>query len=544
MAKSDTTQLTLSSLNESGRNLSEIDLQPEDQDEALEMSLRSHGNSLVDLYPSMISRIERAWHRHNVSEAAGSVLRRYRRLRQQPNRSYVNSTFIVPMRHSHVKKKTKKEILTSPLKIHATPPLRMVSSLKDWQAQQQSPGRGRGSGRGEHQKPVLVMDFSGSPEIPKPNDILLNETFTVSEQEEQPTNFAASPSRPLCPAGKASMAPSLWSKRLSLSAQAQQTGGGSIYAQQSPAVKERPDIYSSPVRQSPVKAVMMTNLSRSPHTFSRSPKVHSVESYEPVRRRSVSTSLSSPPQIPTVLRSRVHPQDSHLSFQSQLPSPQSATVAARRHRLRRHLSYDSFLPSAQVSSSSKQLDEEFLKLFHRFVCQNKYSVSVPPCRFCARSSEASRGHSSSSLAALALSPHRSLLRKRHKELSWGSNPQSKRSREEYCTSSPGSKRYGNELMRLRRRLSTSESEQSCDGLSYGLSKHRLFPSLSGQHRPAEQHWETWGTKDNESVAELSGLGERHIKKMYCLCMSCLQFNHSAVESFNLIIPLHSTGWSR
>lgn len=509
MAKGDLTQLTLSSLNETGRNLSEIDLQPEDQDEALEMSLRSHGNSLVDLYPSMISRIERAWHRHHVSEAAGSVRRRYRRLRQQPNRSYVNNTFIVPRRHSHVKKKTSREILTSPLKIHAAPPLRTVTSLQDWPPQQQSPGRVRGSGRREHQQPVLVMDFSGSPEISKPNDILLNETFTVSEQEEQPINFAASPLRPLCPAVKASMPPSLWSKSLSLAAQAHQTGGGSIYAQQSPAVKERPDIYSSPVRQSPLKAMMMTNLSRSPHTFSRSPKVHSVESYEPVRRRSVSTSLSSPPQVPTVLRSRVHPQDSHLSFRSQLASPQSAPVASGRHRLRRHLSYDSFLPSAPVSSSSKKLDEDFLRLFHRFVCQNKSSVlSVPPCRFCARSSEASRGHSSSSLAALALSPHRSLLRKRHKELSWGPYPQSKRSREEYYTSSPGSKRYGSELMRMRRRLSTSESEQSCDGLSYGLSKHRLFPSFSGQHRPADQYQETWGTKEN--VAELSGLGERHV----------------------------------
>lgn len=511
MAKSDLTQLTWSSLNESGRNLSEIDLQPEDQDEALEMSLRSHGNSLVDLYPSMISRIERAWHRHRVSEAAGSVRRRYCRLRQQPNRSYANNTFIVPRRHSHVKKKTSTEILTSPLKIHAAPPLRMVTSLQDWPAQQQSPGRARGSGRRGHQQPVLVMDFSGPPEISKPNGILLNETFTVSEQEEQHANFAASPSRPLCPAVKASMIPSLWSKRLSLAAQAQQTGGGSIYAQQSPAVKERPDIYSSPVRQSPQKAVMMTNLSRSPHTFSRNPKVLSVESYEPVRRRSFSTSLSFSPQVPTVLQHRVHPQDSHLSFRSELPSPQSAAVAASRHRLRRHLSYDSVLPSAQVSSSSKQLDEDFLKLFHRWVCQNKSSVlSVPPCRFCARSSEASRGRSSSSLAALALSPHRSLLRKRHKELSWGPNPQAKRSREEYCTSSPGSKRYGNELMRLRRRLATSESEQSCDGLSYGLSKHRLFPSFSGQHRAADQYQEAGGTKDNVSVAELSHLGEHHI----------------------------------
>lgn len=507
MARSDTTQLTVSSLDESRRNLSETELQPEDQDEALEKTLRSHGSSLVELYPGMISRLERAWRRHHVSEAADSVLRRYRRWRQQPNGSYVNNTFIVPLRHSHLKKMTRKESSNGALKIHATPqsPLQMVTSLQDCRAQQQSPGRGRGSLRREQHQLVLVMDLSGSSETSKPEEISLNETFNVSEQGEQPSNFAVSPSRPLYPTAKASLDLSLRSKRLSLAAHSPQTDGCSMYASQTTAVKDRPGIYSSPVRQSPLKAKMVTSLSRSPHAFSRSPKAYSVESYgrEPIRPRSMSTSLSSPPQMPTVPLRMLSPQDSHLSFQSQLPSPQSATAAAGRHRLRRHLSFDSSLPLTCVSL--KELDEDFIKLYHRFVCQSKSSFfNGPPCRFCARNSEASRGHSSSALAALALSPHRSLLRKRHRELSWGTHPQSKRSRDEYCTSSPGSKRHS--IGMLRRRLSPYH-----DGLFYSPSKHSLLPSFSTHQRSANKHQETWMTwGHNISAAELSGLGEHHL----------------------------------
>lgn len=475
------------------------------------MSLRRHGCSLVDLYPSMISRIERAWQRHHVSEAADSVLRRYRRWRQQPNKSSLDNTFIVTPRHGNPKTSTSNERSSSPVKIHATlqSPLQMVTSLQDSRARQQSPGRGEVSRRRE-QQPVLVMDLSGLSGTSKPNEISLNKTFNVSEQGEQPSTYAVSPSRPLCTTAKASLDPSLRSKRLSLAAHSPQTDARSMYASQTTAVKERPDVYSSPIRQSPLKARMVTSL-RSPHAFSRSPKAHSVESFsrEPIRPRSFSTSLSSPPLMPAVPLRMFCPQDSHLSVQSQLSSPQSATAAAGRLRLRRHLSFDSSLPSTRVSYSPKELDEDFIKLYHKFVCQNKSSFfSGPLCRFCARSSEANRGHSSSALAALALSPHRSLLRKRHRVLSWGTNPQSKRSRDDYCTSSPGSKRHGKEM--LRRRLSPPESDQSRDGLSYSPSKQSLLSSVGAQQRSADKHQETWMSRGhNVSAVELSGLGKHH-----------------------------------
>ncbi|XP_037627179.1 uncharacterized protein si:dkeyp-117h8.4 isoform X1 [Sebastes umbrosus] len=495
--------LTVSSLDESQRNISEMEVQPEDQDEELEMSLRSHGSSsLVELYPSMISRIGRAWHRQHVSEAADSVLRRYRRWRQQSNRSNLSNTFDVTLRHArrNPQNMTSQTLLeenaSSPVKrqlmgTETSPrsPLRTVTNTQDWREQQQSPGRVR------REQPVLVMDLSDPSE---PKESYLNETFTVCEVsrlEEQPSTYTFSPSRSTT---KVSLDQSLRSRRLSLTVHSLQTDGCSTYA--SETVRERPDIYGSPVR--PVQARMMSsNLSRSPIGFSRSPKAHSVESFsrEPTRSRLMSTS-------PQKALRMLHPQDSHHS----LRSPQSATAAEGRHRLRRHLSFDSSLPF--VSYSPKKLDEDFLRLYHKSVCQNKSSFfNRLPCRLCARSTEASRSAeasrspSSSALAALALSPHRSLLRKRHRELEWDSRPQSKRYRDGYCLSSPGSIRHGKEM--LRHRFSPSKYEQSHDGLSYSLAKPAMFQRFNTQRRSADEHLEAWmSPRRRVSAADFSGTG--------------------------------------
>ncbi|XP_022607209.1 uncharacterized protein LOC111226378 isoform X2 [Seriola dumerili] len=518
MSRSDTTQLTVSPLDESQRNVSETELQPEDQDEELEMTLRSHGSSFVELYPSMISRINRARHRQNVSEAADSVLRRYRRWRQQSSRSSLNSTFnntfIVTLRNtnSNPRKMTSKMLHTE----NFNPKKRLFTRVEsvprsiNLQAQQPSPERGRGSLRREQHQSILVMDLSGAPDTSQLKENSLNETFTVSELSllgEQPCTYTASPSRSYYPAAKASSDLSLRSRRLSLSAHSEQAAGCSMYASEISAVKERADNYGSPVRQSPLKARMMTSLKTPPHGFFRSFREFSVESFsrDSPRPRSTSTSLSSPPRRPSVPLRLLCPQDSHLSLQPRPPSPQPA-AAAGRLRLRRHLSFDSSQPSISVSYSPKKLDEDFLKLYHKFVCQNKSSFfNSQPCRLCARSSEASRGPTSSALAALALSPHRSVLRKRHREFGWGGNPQSKRSRDESCTSSPGSKRHGNEM--LRRRLSLAKL--SHDDLPYSSSKHSVFHKSSSQQqqqRSADAHQEV-GMRQGwpVSAAEFSGL---------------------------------------
>ncbi|XP_034736820.1 uncharacterized protein si:dkeyp-117h8.4 isoform X2 [Etheostoma cragini] len=526
LASNDTTRLTVSSMDESQRTISETQFQPEEQDDDLEMSLRSQGSSLVELYPSMISRIGRAWHRQHVSEAADSVLRRYRRWRQQSNRSNLSKTFIVTLRHTNRNQKSMtsqtplKENTNSPVKkqfvgTQTAPqsPLHNVTNMQDWHAQQQSPGRLR---REQH-KPILAMDLSGPAEFFMsnksslnktfmPKESSLNDTFTVCEVSqlgEQPSIYKFSPSRPCCPAAKASLDQSPGSKRHSFTARLLQTVGSSTCASEAIAARERHDIYGSPVGQSPSQSRVMTGLSRSPHAFSRSPKAHSVESFsrEPTRPRLIST----PPQKPAMPQRMLHPQDSYPSLHPQLRSPQGPMGTKGSGKLRRHLSFDSSLPSVRISCSPKKLDEDFLKLYHKFVCQNKSSVfNRLPCRLCARSSEASGGPSSSALAALALSPHRSLLRKRHRELDWDSQPQSKRVRDKQCPSSPGSYRHGKEM--LRRRLSQSEYEQPHYGLSYSATKPSMFQRFSPQKRSADNQ-ETWMSRHRHvSAADSSGMG--------------------------------------
>ncbi|XP_056270860.1 uncharacterized protein si:dkeyp-117h8.4 isoform X2 [Pseudoliparis swirei] len=496
MSTNDSTGLTASSPDESSRDISATSVQtedqtedqPEDRDEELELSLSSHGSSLLELYPDMIDRIGRVWRRQHVSEAAGSVLRRYRRWRRRSGRGGLGNTFVVtrlragggypendtslmlleeqeeetrnspkkrqfigdvqrqsPLRRvNHVQQQSPLRVdhvqQQSPLRVNHVQqqsPLRRVSHVQQQSplkgvthvqqqspvkrvkdVQQQSPWRVRGE-----QQPVLVMDLSGPSETFVPGE--LNETFTVSEESGlggRASACSAGPTRPPRP------------RRLSLQADLHPA-----YA--AVTAGETGDAYGSPVRRSPSRRRVGTSLGGSPQGFPRSPTTYPGESFsrEPPRLRLISTP---PPHKPAEPPRMLHPQDAHRSLQLQSP-----------HGLRRHLSFDSSLPAIRVSDSPKKLDEDFLKLYHKFVCQNKSSFfNRHPCRLCAGSAEAGGGPSSSaasssSLAALALSPHRSLLRKRHRELDRDGHPRSKRHRDELCPSSPGSQRHGKEMLR-------------------------------------------------------------------------------------------------
>lgn len=442
------------------------------------MTFRSRGYPLSDLYPGMVDRVKQACSRQHTMEVADSVLRRYRRWRQQPSWSSFDNSLSAPLRHICHKQIARREHLSRSLKNCDVPrsPSKAAANQQAWPALKHSPGRGR---RPQPQ-PVLVMDLSGVSETCKPLKVCLNETFDVPEPKP-PSTFRFSPSR-----SRESPDVSLRSKRLSLAAHSVQPDGNCT------SVTDRPCDYRSPVRQSPLRTKMATILSRSPHASCRSPGACSVDGFlrEPKRRRSMSESLTSAANVP---QRAFSPQDSHLSFQSQ----HSPTSSAHPRRPRRHLSYDSALPAGSSSWSSEQLDNEFIKFYHRFVCQNGRSFHPgPPCRFCARSSEVSRGHptssfsspssSSSALAALALSPHRPLLRKRHRDVSWDSHPQSKRLRDECYLSSPGSKRHVKEI--LRRRLSLSHPEQSCDRISFSPRSSNLRSRFNNQ---LHTHPDTW-----------------------------------------------------
>ncbi|XP_054646383.1 uncharacterized protein si:dkeyp-117h8.4 isoform X2 [Dunckerocampus dactyliophorus] len=390
-------QLAVSSLDDSQRNLSETNTLPEDQDEQLEMSLRSGGSTLSELYPAMIDKIGRAQQRQHVSEVADVVLRRYRKWRLMSNRSGLNNSLNVTVRHAaknHRRTTTKEST-------HKSMDVRDRTNHASWQ---------RSPMREPREKPILVMNLS-CIESPKPKRIPLNETFTVREQLG---SFSLSPSR--------SSDMTLRSKRLSLSAS---------------FPPESNDVCGSPMRQSPLKTKLIS-LSRSPQTFSRSPKFSCVLGSP--RKPENSVLLASPLRKPLVPQRMLHPD-------SRLRSPQPPTPKSRRH-----LSFNAYLQSGQITYSQKDLDEDFARHYHKFVCQNK-SFNGPSCRLCSRSCEASRQHSST-LVALALSPQRLVLRKRHRDPVWENQSLAKR----WHPYSPGSKRHSNEM--LRRRLCTPDAEAS------------------------------------------------------------------------------------
>ncbi|MEQ2310307.1 hypothetical protein AMECASPLE_007551 [Ameca splendens] len=495
--KEDSAEGTMSSLDGSWRNSSESEVLPEDQDEVLQMSLSSRCTSLAELYPTMVNRIERAWHRQTVSVAARSVLRRYHRWRQQPRRSLRNMLDItVTSADDQPKMTTSKRLFEegsgSPAKRMwtETAPRPVLSPVTSLYNGQWSPGRERGLLSGETPRLISLMNFSDTA---KPKEISLNKTFFVSELSphkqthlvEQIPIDSASPSQHPYTTAKSSVDPPFRFRRLSVSSHSAEV---STYAAETPSVPERPDIYSSPVRQSPFKARRMSNLSRSPLAFSRSPREYDGDcSREPMNPRSLSTSMSSPPKRPVVLCKMLYPQDCNQS--SQLPplSPLPAQAANSHRRFRRNLSLDSSL-SSSAFHSPKKVDEDFMKLYHKFVCQNKSTIfNTLPCHLCGGSSEARRVLPSTSLAALALSPHRSILRKRHREQRCDRLPQSKRLRDQSCAHSPGSKRHRNEM--LRRCLSQSEMEGTPSAVPYSPSKQRSQQSAAyleawmGRHQP-------------------------------------------------------------
>lgn len=515
MLENDNTELTGSLSDESQRNISETDVQPEDEDEELENSLRSQSSSLVELYSSAIGKIGQACYRQGVSNAADSVLRRYRRWRF--NRNNLNCTFDIPIednskpkmicskampwKASNSLKRKLPEVFSESTKAALRPPLHKAIHLREWQAQQhllKSPERDA-SLRGGQPRPVLVMNFRGdrmsSSEQTRAEleQISPNESLTMSEvsppstssqlREQQPA-LTVSPTRPRYPTLKLSMEPPLRSNWFSQSPHRAQKAVYPLYAPETSTVLEGPYIHDSPVRQSLLKTrlVIKDGHGGSPNAFPRSPKPESVGSCSKKSRfmsTSGSSPLTPPRQSPAMPPRRLYPQDSCRVFHSQLHSPQLASTSVH-HGLKRRFSLDSSVPSSSVSYSPKQLDEEFTKAYHKFVCLGKSSPSKGlPCRMCARGSQASRGHSSADLAALALSPH-TMQRKRCRDLDWLYSPGAKRHREMYVGYSPGSQRHDKE--KLRRRLcpsrlkGTVSHDLPCGWPGYGSSGKALLSS--------------------------------------------------------------------
>ncbi|XP_029563484.1 uncharacterized protein LOC115158539 isoform X2 [Salmo trutta] len=497
--------------------------------EELERSLSSQSRTLLDLYPWMVSQVGEAWQRQHMSNVAVGVLRRYHRLRWFSNRNLNNRTFNIRPAH----RKTTLNNGQSFLQKSQNTILNTKVNLQEWPAERLSHRKGTDSGNGQPPHPVLVMDFSARP--PSAGSSPASSPLSApSSADSSPPSSAASPP----PSSVASLPSSLSSADSSLQESSEpeepplnQTFMVAMPSSPSPRVRHTTLVFS-PARSEdtftagglsspslrkcalptlphqrfftavcPVVSMEMSSDYRSPvapspnrarlliwdgqraasNAHHRSPK----SGFAGYHQRNTVEPRSSPVSSPSSLNRPLSPRKPHqLKLQSSRSSSDHESGAGQP-RLRRHYSLDSFSPSVSLlRNSAKQIDKDFQKLYHKLVCQGKSSS----CRMCERRAETTRGTSSSALAALALSPHHSVMRKRRRELVQEQSPESKCFRDSSFVYSPGSLRQRVEMFRCQNRsdshLSSTHWDISCDSHNWSPRKASLAHT---HHSPHHQH---------------------------------------------------------
>uniref|UniRef100_A0A8C1S6T9 Si:dkeyp-117h8.4 n=1 Tax=Cyprinus carpio TaxID=7962 RepID=A0A8C1S6T9_CYPCA len=409
---------------------------PEEEDEELEKTLSSHGSTLLDVYPSMLNQIGEAYRRQHVTDKARAVMQKYRRKHWQAGPTHCNTSF--KNRHNCTLNKTTEISFTSqsPVPRNISNCFKSSDKLKNLlknnprssplknssceaSACFYSPRRNGADVSGVEDecpwtdlnltsKPACVIDLSTPPHSGSPSfsdqSPDLDQTYDVG-----PTSHAV-------PASSVLSSPRQSTANLSLIDQR----GISVFSQPSSLDKDcfRDRIYSSvPSPQRGLIGVLspsgkssfrpsVLNMERQLNTTA-SPKRRS-----PVHHPSHSEVLRSPygvKQVPlsSPWRSVYDHPDQSLS---KVENPSRFTPSNRQRSLSG--------PQSTYSFSEPQIDAEFRKLYHHFVCRGTSSpCPSSQCHLCERHMETSRSpsFSSSSMSALALTPLRAKLKKRHRQ---------------------------------------------------------------------------------------------------------------------------------
>uniref|UniRef100_A0A8C1USR5 Si:dkeyp-117h8.4 n=1 Tax=Cyprinus carpio TaxID=7962 RepID=A0A8C1USR5_CYPCA len=410
--------------------------QPEEEDEELEKTLSSHGSTLLDVYPSMLNQIGEAYRRQHVTDTARAVVQKYRRKHWQGGPSHCNASF--KNRHNCTLNKTTEISFTSqsPVQRNISNCFKSSDKLKhllknksrssplknssyEASACFYSPRRNSVDVSGVTDecswtdlhltsKPARVIDFStpaysGSPSYSDQSPDL-DQTYDVG------------------PAFQAIPASSV------LTSPRQSRADLSLIDQRGTSVTSRPSLLDkdcfSDRLHSPVPSPhrgLIGVLSPSGRSSFRSSVLN-------MERQLNST--ASPKR-----RSPVH----HLSHSEVLRSPYGAkqvplssprwSVYDHPDRSLSKVEKSNFTPSNRQRSlsgpqsthsfSELQIDAEFRKLYHHFICRGTSSPCPSShCHLCERHmKETSRSpsFSSSSMSALALTPLRAKLKKRSRQ---------------------------------------------------------------------------------------------------------------------------------
>uniref|UniRef100_A0A673GJ36 Uncharacterized LOC107737307 n=1 Tax=Sinocyclocheilus rhinocerous TaxID=307959 RepID=A0A673GJ36_9TELE len=410
--------------------------QPEEEDEELEKTLSSHGSTLLDVYPSMLNQIGEAYRRQHATDTARAVVQKYRHKHWQAGPSHRNASF--KNRHNCTLNKTTEISFNSQSPVQRNISNCFKSSYKlkhllknkprssplkhssyEASACFYSPRRNSVDVSGVTDecpwtdlhltsKPARVIDFStpaysGSPSYSDQSPDL-DQTYDVG-----PT-FHAIPASSVLTSPRQSRADlslidqrgiSVTSRPSSLDKDCFRdrlhspvpsphrgligvlsTSGKSSFRPGVLNIERQLNSTASPKRRSPVHHLSHSEVLRSPYGAKQVP-------------------LSSP-------RWSVydHPDRSLSKVEKS-----HFTLSNRQHSLSG--------PQSTYSFSEPQIDAEFRKLYHHFICRGTSSPCPSShCHLCERHmNETSRSpsFSSSSMSALALTPLRAKLKKRRRQ---------------------------------------------------------------------------------------------------------------------------------
>ncbi|XP_051955120.1 uncharacterized protein LOC127624366 [Xyrauchen texanus] len=454
-------KLSMNLTNSSHSGLWGVPSQPEEADEGLEKTLSSHGSTLLDVYPSMLNQIGEVYQRQHVKDTARGVLQKYRRKHWQVSQAHPRNTSFKMRPNGTLNKTTDISFTTkSPaqyniscsmkgsIKLHDMFKNKLKSSpLKNSEASGcfYSPRRDAVDESFESpqtnllldSKPkhnsVRVIDFTTPPYSVSPlsdQSPDLNQTYNIeptvlSTSHAVPGSLVSISPRP------AWRSPGRPAKALSFVDQS----GMSITSQpfyQQPAYtsldkndfrKHLHSPVSSPKRGfiscfSPSgKSTFRSTLLRNERHQSKPTAIHSPKRRSPIHylpQSEVHRSLygGKLEQLSSTQRPLFHNTDHLESFSMSEKLQISPRLNKHQHSLSRSQStclskYDSF--------REPQIDVQFRKLYHHFICRGTSSpYPTTHCHLCERQLETSQipSSSSSSMSTLALTPLRDTLKKR------------------------------------------------------------------------------------------------------------------------------------
>ncbi|XP_026120974.1 uncharacterized protein LOC113100364 isoform X1 [Carassius auratus] len=433
--RGDSFQLSMN-LNNTSDSLWGDSSQPEEEDEELEKTLSSHGSTLLDVYPSMLNQIGEAYRRQHVTDTARAVVQKYRHKHWQGGLLHRNAS--IKKRHSCTLNKTTEISFTSqsPVQRNISNCFKSTDKLKhllknksrssplknssyEASACFYSPRRNRVDVSGVTDectwtdmhltsKPARVIDFStpaysGSPSCSDQSPDL-DQTYEVG-----PTFNAI-------PASSVLMSPR------------QSRADLSLIDRRGISVSSRPpsldkdcfrDRLHSPV---PSPHCGLTGVLSPSGKSSFRPGVLNMErhinSTASPKRRSPVHHLSHPEVLRSPYGAKQVPLSSPRWSVYDHPDRSLSKVEKSHFTLsKRQRSLSG--PQSTCSFSELQIDAEFRKLYHHFICRGTSSPCPSShCHLCERHmKEPSRSPSffSSSMSALALTPLRDKLKKRPRQ---------------------------------------------------------------------------------------------------------------------------------